>query len=176
MNAYIYPCKLLYKVESIEVSVLSYLANNLPSKIRRLDLGGNHISDHFLDTLIPKCSNLKSLALSFVKGISDRSLTTIIHFLKHSLEELDLNILKKHGFYVSLEKLIELKSMSKLQFLICSHEITDDEMKTLKKNLPQVKKLKTMSDLEIAQSEGNIWRTSDAKELKVFKANWDISD
>ena len=101
-------------------------------------------------------------------------MTTIIHFLKHSLEELDLNVLRQYGFDVSLEKLMELKSMSKLKYLICSHELTDDEIKTLKKNLPQVKEIKTMSDLKIAQSEERFWQTSDVKELKVFKANWDM--
>ena len=84
--------------------VLNYLAQNLPSKIEKLDLGGNYISDQFLDTLIPRCTNLKSLALTYVKGISNQSVTTITHYLKDSLEELDLNVIPEFDSYVTLEK------------------------------------------------------------------------
>ena len=57
--------KFPHKSHASAEKVLNYLAQNFPPKIEKLDLGGNYISDQFLDTLIPRCTNLKSLALTY---------------------------------------------------------------------------------------------------------------
>ena len=158
--------KLPYDCESSK-SVLNYLAQNLPTSVKKLDLGRNEISDEHLDILIPRCTHLKSLALLYCREISSRSVTTIINHLKHSLEELDLNICKD---VVTLEKLLELNSMTKLNLLICSYQFTEDEMIILKKNLPQVKKVKHKWGLDIAEPKFGFWHT-DVKKCEVFQKN-----
>ena len=165
--------KFPHKSHASAEKVLNHLAQNLPPKIEKLDLGGNYISDQFLDTLIPRCTNLKSLALTYVKGISNRSVTTITHYLKDSLEELDLNVIPEFDSYVTLEKLKELRSMSKLKILICNHQFTVEEMMTLRKNVSQVKKVKSKWLLNIAHPERGFW-LNNTKELKMFKENWNL--
>jgi len=113
------------------------------------------------------------LSLSYVHGISDNAVTSIVNNLKHSLEELDLSVSS-----ITLAKLMELKSMTKLKVLNCRH-LQSNEIKTLSNNLPHLKKPINEDGLCIglydrADPEEGFWEI-DAKQLEIFRdhtVNW----
>jgi len=133
-----------------------------------LELSIAFISDQLLDELIPRCTNLKSLALPHVSGISDRSVTTIINHLQYSLEQLDLNTTKDDSD-ITLDKLMELRSMKKLKYLACNYKFEEHEIQTLKNNLPQLTKpINKLGVTLIAEFKAKYWYDK-VKRLRIFK-------
>merc|ERR1712227_769005 len=62
--------------------ILSFMVNNIPSKIEKLSLSGNDdINDNHVKTLVERCTNLKVLNLSFTE-ITEKSLNYISENLK----------------------------------------------------------------------------------------------
>ena len=61
---------------SFPESILTYLAENLPSRIEKLDISGSDICDQLLNTLIVRCTNLKSLCLNPINQITNDTKTT----------------------------------------------------------------------------------------------------
>ena len=113
---------------------LRYLANNLTPRILKLSVRGcRNLRDEHVETLVKRCNKLTELDLGHTH-ISDITLTNIIENLKFTLEKLDLT----YCWVRDLTKYFELKSMPKLEYLRMDH-LSDDEVVTLKNQLPNVK-------------------------------------
>ena len=99
---------------------INYLANNLSEKVEKLSLGYQRfVKDEHVMKLIPRCKRLTELNLNGT-SISPNSLTCIIENLKHSLVILRLSNTK-----LTFGELFELRAMSKLRILNCSHLLLD---------------------------------------------------
>ena len=99
---------------------INYLANNLSEKVEKLSLGYQRfVKDEHVVKLIARCKRLTELNLNGT-SISPNSLTCIIENLKHSLVILRLSNTK-----LTFGELFELRAMSKLRILNCSHLLLD---------------------------------------------------
>ena len=99
---------------------INYLANNLSEKVEKLSLGYQRfVKDEHVMKLIPRCKRITELNLNGT-SISPNSLTCIIENLKHSLVILRLSNTK-----LTFGELFELRAMSKLRILNCSHLLLD---------------------------------------------------
>ena len=70
------------------------------------------ITDKKIETLVSRCNRITKLDISEAE-LTDSSITSVIKHLKHSLEYLDIRLIPE----ISYEKVLELKSMSKLRIL-----------------------------------------------------------
>ena len=113
---------------------IKYLANNLSEKVVRLNLGNQKfVRDEHVVKLISRCKKLRELNLDGT-SITENSLTCIIGNLKHSLV-----ILRLCNTKLYLNELLQLRSMSKLKVLNCSHLIfCPNDLKHLKEALPDL--------------------------------------
>jgi hypothetical protein len=73
---------------------------------------GENITDKQIETLVSRCNRITKLDISEAK-LTDSSITSVIKHLKQSLEYLDIRLIHE----ISYEKVLELKSMSKLGIL-----------------------------------------------------------
>ena len=69
------------------------------------------ITDKHIETLVKRCNNLKQLNLHDNCELTNASLTNIIHYLKDSLEKLDMTYTIKN---INIEELYNLRSLEKL--------------------------------------------------------------
>ena len=80
--------------------------------VEKVCLGSNAITDKQIETLVSRCNRITKLDISNAM-LTDASITSVIKHLKQSLEYLDIRYMQT----ISFEKVLELKSMSKLGIL-----------------------------------------------------------
>ena len=93
-----------------EDAVNSFISAVSPN-VEKVCLGEN-ITDKQIETLVSRCNRITKLDISEAK-VTDSSITSVIKHLKQSLEYLDIRLIHE----ISYEKVLELKSMSKLGVL-----------------------------------------------------------
>ena len=122
---------------------ISYIINNIPLTVEKLQLGGyasmiHHIEDSHIKVLVNRCKNLRSLALSITK-VTEKSLNYICKSLK-LLEVLDIDVKGEDSVF---DKLLLLP---KLKRFVCPYKdhrvpMTEEEKESLKLQLPHLKKI-----------------------------------
>ena len=135
---------------------INFLVNNLTPKIEKLNLSCSWpmvVKDEQIKTLVERCKKITSLDLQF-SAITNNSITSITENLQSSLEELGVS----GCMNVSYNKLLELKSMSKLKVLNCEGVGRRNQHKmwmNLKKDMPHL----NYRILEIAETRyyNRIW-------------------
>ena len=120
--------------EMLSEASINYLAKNLTEKVVKLNLGSQrYFKDEHAMKLIKRCKRITELNLNGT-SITQNSLTCIIENLKHSLV-----ILRLCNTKLYLNELLQLRSMSKLKVLNCSHLIfCPNDLKHLKEALPDL--------------------------------------
>ena len=130
--------------EILSEQSINYLANNLTEKVVKLNLGSQiYVEDEHVMKLIRRCKRLTELDLDGT-SISNNSLMCIIENLKHTLV-----ILSLCNTDLSFDELLELKAMSKLKILNCSH-LLFLPMDNLKQQYPNLCKYKDFQLLSAA--------------------------
>ena len=122
---------------------ISYIINNIPLTVEKLQLGGyasmiHHIEDSHIKVLVDRCKNLKSFAVGITKA-TEKSLNYITRKLKF-LEVLDIHFRVKD---LDFDKLLLLP---KLKRFVCRYKdhgdsMTEEEKESLKLQLPNLKKI-----------------------------------
>ena len=141
---------------SLSSQSIEFLVNNLTPRIEKLNLDFmTYFSDEHLNTLVTRARNIKALSLRGTP-ITDDSLISITNQLNTTdLEELDVR-----DTHVDLNKLIELRSMTKLRLLNCWH-LNNNEIKKVKKELPHLsingENLKIASPYHTFKSTNGLW-------------------
>ena len=118
------------------------------------------LNDDQVKSILKRCNKLRELDLRGSQ-ITNVSVDTIMSYLNPTLEELSLSYTNS-----TVNKLIELRCMSKLKSLNCLH-LGSDEVKCLKQNLPQIcvnQNIKIASMLSFKPQDG-IWDIK-VKQLK----------
>ena len=122
---------------------ISYLVENLTTKIEKLCISSVVINDEQIKTLVSRCNKLKVLDISHPYGtlipnseilITDNSLTHIIEHLKPSLEELNVEGCENFSY----DKLVQLRSMPCLRKLNCKMLNNRIDVQELQKEMPRV--------------------------------------
>ena len=155
---------------SLPKSKSTYLPDNLPTRIEKLEICGDYICDQTLQTLFVRCTNLKSFCLKSAYQITNDSVTSIIDNLKHSLEELELPLHTMILHKITPDKLLELKSMPNLRVLNCGVGM-ENEIEILKNNMPHLtinsRELKIGPE-EIYDPNDGLWEIPQ-KPLEIFQ-------
>lgn len=95
---------------------VSYLVNNITNNIRKISFSNlKCVGDEHIKKLVKRCQNITELDLNYT-NITNDSVDYIIQNLNESLVKLDVSNTK-----INSRKLIELKSMKKLDFLRCTN-------------------------------------------------------
>ena len=92
----------------------------------------NNLTDKQTETLVSRCNGITELVLSYSE-LTDTSITSVIKHLKQSLEYLDIKGIQE----ISFEKVLELKSMPRLQIL--NYGFKSWHTMDLRKKLPHLK-------------------------------------
>ena len=157
---------------------MDYLANNLTTKIKKLNLGGQiYLEDKHVNSLVIRCNKIVALNLGLT-SITDNCLSSISKNLNLTLKELDISEyinplligLKDAEIYW------HLRSMSKLKILNLPNLIHVDEIENLEKKLPHLsisqKELEmtglTVSVAENSNPRNGIWEVK-IKPMKLLK-------
>ena len=98
----------------ISQDAMDSLISAVSPNVKEVCLGANSdtIKDKQIETLVSRCNRITKLDISDTK-LTDESITSVIKHLNQSLEYLDIRYIKT----ISFEKVLELKSMSKLGIL-----------------------------------------------------------
>ena len=93
---------------------MDFFVNNLSPNVKRISLSSNteNMKDRHIETLVSRCNRITKLDLSDTK-LTDTSIASVIQHLKQSLVCLQV----EEATEISFEKVLELKSMPKLQIL-----------------------------------------------------------
>ena len=112
------------------------LVDNLSPNVEKVGLGafGTDTEDKHIVALVSRCNKITSLNLAFRDDLTDISLTSIMKNLKFTLEELDIGRCEN----ITYEKLLEMRSMPKLEALNYSTYMHLGDYEELKKTLPQL--------------------------------------
>ena len=89
------------------------------------------LRDQHIGTLVVRCSKIKVLDLRHTE-VGNSSLAYIMNQLKDTLEEVDVSLTG-----INFDKLLELKTMTKLKILTCLH-LNCQEFNVLKNILPRI--------------------------------------
>ena len=115
---------------------LDYLANNLTTKVEKLNLGGQiYLEDKHVNSLVIRCNKLLALNLGLT-SITENCLNIISENLNLSLEELDLS--EYINPITCAEIYWHLRSISKLKILNLPNLIHVDDIENLEKKLPHL--------------------------------------
>ena len=93
----------------------------------------NVLNDDHINSIVHRCSNIKSLDLRWNKRITDLSIARIIRHYSFSLEELDVSDTE-----IFNSTLCDLKSMQRLKILNANRE-DKGEYEILKSHMPNLK-------------------------------------
>ena len=98
---------------------MDFFVNNLSPNVKRISLSSNteNMKDRHIETLVSRCNRITKLDLSDTE-LTHTSITSVIQHLKQSLVCLQVEDCEK----MSLEKVLELKSMPKLEILTYGFE------------------------------------------------------
>ena len=112
------------------------LVNNLSMNVEKVGLGafGTDTEDEHIVALVSRCNKITSLNLAFRDDLTDISLTSIIKNLRFTLKELDIGRCEK----ITYGKLLEMRTMPKLEALNYSTYMYPGDYETLKLTLPQL--------------------------------------
>ena len=112
------------------------LIKNLSPNVEKVGLGafGTDTEDKHIVALVSRCNKITSLNLAFRDDLTDISLTSIMKNLKFTLKELDIGRCEK----ITYGKLLEMRSMTKLEALNYSTYMYPGDYETLKLTLPQL--------------------------------------
>ena len=116
---------------------MDFFVNNLSPKVKKISLSSNieNMKDRHIETLVSRCNRITKLDLSDTE-LTDTSITSIIQHLKQSLVCLQVEDCEK----MSLEKVLELKSMPKLKILTYGFNFSRSTHTTvLREKLPLLK-------------------------------------
>jgi len=91
------------------------------------------MTDEQVEKLVSRCNRITDLNIDSIPKLTDASITSVINHLKHSLETLSIVACKG----ISFEKVLELKSMPKLQIL--NYGFKSWHTMLLRKKLPHLK-------------------------------------
>ena len=91
------------------------------------------MTDEQVEKLVSRCNRITDLNIDSIPKLTDASITSVINHLKHSLETLSIVVCKG----ISFEKVLELKSMPKLQIL--NYGLKSWHTMVLRKKLPHLK-------------------------------------
>ena len=135
---------------------LDYLANNLTTKVGKLNLGGQiYLEDKHVNSLVIRCNKIVALNLGLT-SITENCLNSISENLNLTLQELDISE------YINPINCAEiywhLRSMSKLKVLNLPNLIHVDDIENLKKNLPDLsesQKESEMAALKVSVAENS---------------------
>ena len=89
------------------------------------------LRDQHIGTLVVRCSKIKALDLRHTE-VGNSSLAYIMNQLKDTLEEVDVSLTG-----INFDKLLELKTMTKLKILTCLH-LNCQQFDVLKNILPRI--------------------------------------
>ena len=150
---------------------MDYLANNLTTKIEKLNLGGQiYLEDKHVNSLVIRCNKIVALNLGLT-SITDNCLSSISENLNLTLKELDISEyinplligLKDAEIYW------HLRSMSKLKKLNLPNLIHVNEIVNLKKKLPDMSE--SEKELEMAALKVSVAENSNPRngiwEIKI---------
>ena len=116
--------------------LVNQLVNNLPPNLKKLCLGGfDCLSDDHVKVIANRCKKLTDLDLYGTLEVTNRSIPYLIEKL-HELVKLDISFTK-----IGINAITKLKSLSNLKILNCqhlSHYNLDDEIESLKIQLPKL--------------------------------------
>ena len=123
---------------------LTAMVNNLTPNIRKVDLscyksGESYLQDEDVKLLVERCNRITELNLEGRTSITNVSVDSIATHLNSSLEK--LNVSKTQ---IDCTALLQLRAVGTLKVLLCSlfqskrFEEEGEELKNLRKNLPQV--------------------------------------
>ena len=153
---------------------LDYLANNLTTKVEKLNLGGQiYLEDKHVNSLVIRCNKILALNLGLT-SITENCLSSISENLNPTLEELDIS--EYINPITSAEIYWHLRSMSKLKTLNLPNLIHVDEIENLEKKLPHLsinQKELEMTALKVSVAENSnprngIWEIK-IKPLELLK-------
>ena len=179
---------------------VSYVAENLPSRIEKLDLSQHRIDEQSMSVLTTRCKNLKSLRLSWC-GLTNNSLIILMNNLRNSLEEFEFSedpeeIEFSEGSEsegsesegesdVTLATIMQLGSMPKLKILNYCYEVVDwddtliEQKAYLEDNLPHLsinEKSLAIGLYDRDNPENGFWEIQ-SKRLKMFNYHkYDLSE
>ena len=110
-------CTQLTKIDlwltNMSHDAMDLFVNGVSSNVKQFSLSSNkNMNDGHIETLVSRCNRITKLDLSDTK-LTDTSITSVIQHLKQSLVCLQVEDCEE----ISLEKVLELKSMPKLQIL-----------------------------------------------------------
>ena len=115
---------------------MDYLANNLTTKIEKLNLSGQiYLEDKHVNSLVIRCNKIVALNLGLT-SITENCLNSISENLNLSLEELDLS--EYINPITCAEIYWHLRSISKLKILNLPNLIHVDDIENLEKKLPHL--------------------------------------
>ena len=116
--------------------LVNQLVNNLPPNLKKLCLGGfDCLSDDHVKVIANRCRKLTDLDLYGTLKVTNRSILYFIQKL-HELVKLDISFTQ-----IGFNAIIKLQSLSNLKILNCqhlSHYNLDDEIESLKSQLPKL--------------------------------------
>ena len=123
-----------YLTRILDQNTFNQLVSGLNPSIEKVSFAGNkELTDENIETLVSKCNKITSLDISGIRVLTNNVITSIWNHLKLSLRELDIAACPN----IELEKVLELKSLSKLKVLnYGSYPL--DEMPALRKKLPHL--------------------------------------
>ena len=109
-------CTQLTKIDlwdtNMSQEAMDLFVNGVSSNVQQSSLSSNeNMNDGHIETLVSRCNRITDLDLSDTK-LTDASIASVIQHLKQSLVCLQVEATE-----ISLEKVLELKSMPKLQIL-----------------------------------------------------------
>lgn len=144
---------------------LDYLANNLTTKVGKLNLGGQiYLEDKHVNSLVIRCNKIVALNLGLT-SITENCLSSISENLNPTLEELDISE------YINPINCAEiywhLRLMSKLKILNLPNLIHVDEIENLEMKLPHL----SISQKEL---EMTALKVSVAENLNPRNGIWEI--
>jgi hypothetical protein len=153
---------------------MDYLANNLTTKIKKLNLGGQiYLEDKHVNSLVIRCNKIVALNLGLT-SITENCLSGISENLNLTLEELDIS--EYINPITCAEIYWHLRSMSKLKVLNLPNLINVEEIESLEKKLPNLsisQKELQMTALQVSVAENSnprngIWEIK-IKPLELLK-------
>ena len=148
-----------------------YLVNNVNSKIQKLSLRSlYYVRDVHIQKLATRCQELNELDL-FDTAITENSVDTICRHLSECLVKLDVSESESQSDnFIEYIKLLELKTMKKLQVLNC-YSLHSDEISSLRKQLPHLRInaeiLKIAHANQTFKCENGFWDIK-AQQIQIF--------
>ena len=146
---------------------LDYLANNLTTKVGKLNLGGQiYLEDKHVNSLVIRCNKIVALNLGLT-SITENCLNSISENLNLTLEELDIS---EYINPISCAEIYwHLRSMSKLKKLNLPNLIHVNEIENLKKKLTDLSE--SQKELEMAALKVSVAENSNPRngiwEIKI---------